>query len=134
MPPGIVSIFGGVSVLFLGMVKQEDMVVGESNLIMEAIADPELYIWYIYFGELGSLNDLNFLSCSSIIGSIMSKMFDCSFPEYKINNTFHDYMTYFVEGIYPKLSIFISTYGDPHNEKEVLFLKLIYCVFDWLCF
>ena len=31
----------------------------KNTLILEAICDPDTYIWYCFFGEPGSLNDLN---------------------------------------------------------------------------
>jgi hypothetical protein len=37
------------------------------TLILEAISDPDLYIWYCHFGEPGSLNDLNVFDKSSIV-------------------------------------------------------------------
>jgi hypothetical protein len=30
--------------------------------VLEAIADPDLYSWYYFFGEAGSLNDINILN------------------------------------------------------------------------
>jgi hypothetical protein len=40
-------------------------------LILEAIADADTYMWYVFFGEVGSLNDTNILDKSSIVGSIL---------------------------------------------------------------
>ena len=42
----------------------------KNNLILEAICDPDTYIWYSFFGEPGSLNDLNILEKFTIVGSI----------------------------------------------------------------
>ena len=41
-------------------------------LILEVICDPDTYIWYCFFGELGSLNDLNILEKLTIVGSILN--------------------------------------------------------------
>jgi hypothetical protein len=40
----------------------------DKTLVLEAIADADLYIWYNFFGEAGSLNDINILNKSSIVG------------------------------------------------------------------
>ena len=45
-------------------------------LILEAICDPDTYIWYCFFGEPGSLNDLNILKKSTIVGSILNGTMD----------------------------------------------------------
>jgi Plant transposon protein len=45
---------------------------GKKTKIMEAIADQDTYLWYVFFGEPGSLNDLNVLSKSSIVSAILS--------------------------------------------------------------
>ena len=39
---------------------------GRKTMVMEAICDPFLYIWYFNFGHPGSLNDINVLDRSSI--------------------------------------------------------------------
>ena len=44
---------------------------GKKTLILEAIADADTYMWYVFFGEVGSLNDTNILDKSSIVGSIL---------------------------------------------------------------
>jgi hypothetical protein len=43
-------------------------------LILEEIAYPDLYIWYHVFGEAGSLNDINILNKSSILGSVIQSV------------------------------------------------------------
>ena len=39
---------------------------GDETLVLEAICDHDLYVWYHFFGEPGSLNDLNILDKSSM--------------------------------------------------------------------
>ena len=57
------------------------------TLVMEAISDPDLYIWYFYFGAQGSNNDINILDNSSILGSILSQSFNTKVEPYEINGT-----------------------------------------------
>ena len=42
-------------------------------MMMEVIYDPELYMWYFHFGEPGSLNDINILYRSTIMGTILDQ-------------------------------------------------------------
>jgi hypothetical protein len=90
----------------------------EKTLILEAIADPDLYIWYYFFGEAGSLNDINILNKSSIVGSILHGSFDLKTEPYTINGTTRDWLYFLVDGIYPPYSIFINTFQHPHDEME----------------
>jgi len=46
------------------------------SLILEAICDPHLYIWFHHFGEPGSLNNINVLNKSSILFSIFNGELD----------------------------------------------------------
>jgi hypothetical protein len=48
----------------------------DKTLVLEAIADPDLYIWYSFFGEAGSLNDINILNKSSIFALILDGSFN----------------------------------------------------------
>ena len=87
----------------------------KNTLILEAICDPDTYIWYSFFGEPGSLNDLNILKKSTIVGSILNGTMDLRIPQelhYCINGMFHDYLYFLVNGIYPKWPIFISIISD----------------------
>jgi hypothetical protein len=90
----------------------------DKTLILEAIADPDLYIWYHFFGEAGALNDINILDKSSIIGSILNGTFDLKIEPYTINNTTRNLLYFLVDGIYRKYSIFISTIRHPATEME----------------
>jgi hypothetical protein len=93
----------------------------EKTLVLEAIADPDLYIWYYFFGEAGSLNDINILNKSSIIGSILDGSFDIKTQPYTINETTRDWLYFLVDGIYPGYSIFINSINHPQDEKEKYF-------------
>ena len=94
-------------------------------LILEVICDPDTYIWYCFFGEPGSLNDLNILEKSTIVGSILNGTMDLQLPQelhYCINGTVRDYLYFLVNGIYPKWPIFISTISDATpGSKDKLF-------------
>lgn len=92
----------------------------KNTVILEAIADGSCYIWYINFGDPGSLNDINVLDKSSIVGSILQGTFDIKTDPYVINNTVRDWMYFLVDGIYPEWAIFVKTIpdsarNDPHK-------------------
>ena len=88
------------------------------SLILEAICDSDTYIWYHFFGEPGSLNDINILDRSSIVGAIFGQTFNSQVVPYIINGTTRDYMYFLVDGIYPLWSIFPKTNPNPVTEDE----------------
>ena len=74
----------------------------KNTLILEAIWDHDTYIWYYFFEEPGSLNDLNILKKSTIVGSILNGTMDLRLPQelhYCINGTVRDYLYFLVDGI-----------------------------------
>ena len=76
---------------------------GKNTLILEAISDHRRYIWYANFGDAGSLNDINVLDKSSIVGAMLSGKLAMKSPDsYKINGKERDWMYFLVDGIYPE--------------------------------
>ena len=94
---------------------------GKTTLILEAIADHRKYFWYINFGDAGSLNDLNVLDKSSIVGAMIGGRFDISIEEYEINETVRDWMYFLVDGIYPEWAIFVSTFTNKDTPRKKAF-------------
>lgn len=96
---------------------------GKTTLILEAVADHRRYIWQASFGDAGSLNDLNVLDKSSIVGSLLTGDLSIKTEPYKINGTTRDCMYFLVDGIYPEWAIFVNTYTDPIDPKKNTFAK-----------
>ena len=88
---------------------------------MEALVDPELFIWYFNFGTPGSLNDINVLDRSNIVASLISGTFDMKIPGYKINGTVRDWMYFLADGIYPCWSIFAESVDNPTHASEIVY-------------
>jgi hypothetical protein len=70
---------------------------GKKTIIMEAIADVDHYLWYINFGSPGSLNNINVLDKSSIVGAMMCGKFDIKVPKYQINGTSRDWLYFLAD-------------------------------------
>ena len=92
------------------------------TIVLEAIADAELWIWHACFGAPGSLNDINVMDSSPTIGSILAGTFPPRFP-YVIHGRFRSLPYYLADGIYPNWSIFVKTIKTPANSKEKIFAK-----------
>ena len=96
-----------------------------NTIVLEAICCPDLYIWQHYFGDPGSLNDINILDKSTIVESFLRGDFRLRLPphlHYKINDTVRDWLYFLVDGIYPDWSVFISTIAQAEpRTPEALF-------------
>jgi Plant transposon protein len=76
------------------------------TVVLEAICDPNLFIYFSFFGLPGSLNDINILDRSTVFSALLSRRFDLKTKEYTINNNVRDWLYFLVDGIYPPWSIF----------------------------
>lgn len=94
---------------------------GKKTIILESIGDFRRYLWYVNFGDPGSLNDLNVLDKSSIVGAMLSGTLDLKCDPYKINGTLRDWNYFLVDGIYPKWSIFVNSYQATTDPKKTKF-------------
>ena len=93
------------------------------TIVMEAMCDPFLYIWYFNFGAPGSLNDINILDRSNIVGALTTGEFDNKVPPYNINGRHRDWLYFLVDGIYPCWSVFVKTNNSPTTQRETKFAK-----------
>ena len=71
----------------------------EPNIILEAVASYDLWIWHLFFGLPGSNNDINMLGWSHVF----SKFVQGPAPavNYSINGHNYTMRYYLVDGIYP---------------------------------
>lgn len=93
------------------------------TIVLEAVVDCNLRMWYCNFGSAGSLNDINILQKSSIVGGLIDGSYSLKIPKYTINGVQRDYCYFLTDGIYPPWSIFISTYPYAVTDKEKKFSK-----------
>jgi hypothetical protein len=93
--------------------------VHDPTIILEAVADKDLWIWHAFFGMPGSHNDINVLHRSSLF----ARLAEGQAPEvkYTINN--HEYTMgyYLADGIYPDWATFVKTIQEPQGNKNKYF-------------
>lgn len=87
------------------------------TIVLEAIADGDLWIWHAFFGCPGTLNDINVLEKSTTIQKIIAGSFPPSFP-YTLNGRIRRLLYYIGDGIYPNWALFAKTISEPGSEKE----------------
>lgn len=90
------------------------------TVVLEAIADSELWIWGMNFGSAGSLNDINILDASSIVQKILEGEMLPGFS-YEINGRQRRLCYYNVDGIYPNWAIFVKTIAEALERKHKMF-------------
>ncbi|ETP33363.1 hypothetical protein F442_18106 [Phytophthora nicotianae P10297] len=92
---------------------------GAPTVVLEAIATADRWIWHAFFGIPGSNNDLNILDRSPLLHSFLND----SQPrvQYEIDGVNYDTPYYFVDGIYPAWSTFISAYTEPEERSKKAF-------------
>ena len=93
--------------------------VHEPTIILEAVADKDLWIWHAFFGMPGSHNDINVLHRSSLF----ARLAEGQAPEvnYTINNNEYTMGYYLADGIYPSWATFVKTIPEPQGNKKKYF-------------
>ena len=87
------------------------------SIILEAVADYDLWIWHAFFGLPGSNNDINVLESSHLFTNLAA---DTAPPaNYVINGKSYDMGYYLADGIYPKWATLVQSIHDPHGPKKI---------------
>ncbi|KAL3334478.1 hypothetical protein AABB24_030952, partial [Solanum stoloniferum] len=92
---------------------------GSPTIILEAVADYDLWIWHAYFGLPGTNNDINVLESSHLFSNLASGIAPPA--HYVIQGKEYDMGYYLADGIYPKWSTIVQTIRDPHSQQKKYF-------------
>ncbi|XP_021733024.1 uncharacterized protein LOC110699819 [Chenopodium quinoa] len=90
-----------------------------ATLILEAVADQDLWIWHAFFGMPGSCNDLNFLYRSPVFDDVLQGR--APPINFWVNGRQYELAYYLADGIYPKWPTFIQGITHPQVQKDKLF-------------
>ncbi|XP_073312269.1 protein ANTAGONIST OF LIKE HETEROCHROMATIN PROTEIN 1-like [Primulina huaijiensis] len=89
------------------------------TIILEAVADYELWIWHAYFGLPGSNNDVNVLSKSHLFVNLANGVAPPA--KYVIQGKECTMGYYLADGIYPKWPTLVQTIHNPQGPKKKYF-------------
>jgi hypothetical protein len=98
------------------------------TIVLEAIADYNLFFWHLSYGYAGAMNDLCILNISPLLrkwteGTFTALEQEAGVVPYVVGDESFDRMFVLVDGIYPKYSRFVRGLPQPVTDKEVRFTK-----------
>ncbi|XP_019166679.1 PREDICTED: uncharacterized protein LOC109162433 [Ipomoea nil] len=94
----------------------------ELTIILEAVADYDLWIWHAHFGMPGSNNDINVLEASYLFSNLVNGIAPPC--HYVIQGQQYNTGYYLAIGIYPKWSTLVQTIHEPRGPKKKLFAMM----------
>jgi hypothetical protein len=92
---------------------------GHPTLVLEAMADHNLFFWHASFGWAGTLNDLNIWEGSDLYREFLDGTWSerVDFP-FSINGQDFNKLYVLVDGIYPELARFVKPLMEPTLRHE----------------
>ena len=92
---------------------------GAPTIILEVVADYDLWIWHAYFGMPGSNNDINVLESSRLFSNLTQGIAPPA--NYMIQENEYNMGYYLADSIYPKWSTIVQTIQHPQGTKKKYF-------------
>ncbi|XP_047314080.1 putative nuclease HARBI1 [Impatiens glandulifera] len=89
---------------------------GKPTIILEAIADYDLWIWHAYFVLPGTNNDINVLESSHLFSNLTQGISPPA--HYVIQGKEYNMGYYLADSIYPKWSTIVQTIHEPRGPKK----------------
>jgi hypothetical protein len=94
---------------------------GRPTIVVEALADYNLYAWHAVFGYSGTFNDISIWDSSYLLQSLCDGTFTgLDFPFTVGGEVFYQ-LWMLVDGIYPSLARFVKPISVPVGKRETLF-------------
>ena len=91
------------------------------SIVLEAVADHNLWFWHAAYGYAGTLNDLNILNISPLLEAWVDGSFcelESQVTPYKIGDQTFNLLYVLVDGIYPRFTRFLKGFKEPISRPE----------------
>ena len=92
---------------------------GNPTIILEVVADYDLWIWHAYFGMPGTNNDINVLESSNHFSNLAKGIAPPA--KYVIKEKEYNMGYYLADSIYPKWATIVQTIHQPQGRKKKYF-------------
>jgi hypothetical protein len=101
---------------------------GSPTIVLEAVADYNLWFWHSFFGSGGNFNDLNVLDRSNLQKMFIDGTMEClerqsGATPFEIAGEVFSQLFLLVDGIYPPFSRFIRGMKDPLLNIDKVFTE-----------
>jgi hypothetical protein len=91
--------------------------IGKPTIVLEGLADYNLWFWHVAFGYPGSMNDINVWDNSPLHKAYVNGAFSSIDFEFHIGGSRFTKLWVLVDGIYPKLARFVQTISVPLGRQ-----------------
>jgi len=88
------------------------------------VCDEDLWIWHLFVGAPGSLNDINVMHQSSLYLDMTAGRWPSRNQSYTLNGTTRSLPYYLVDSFYPRYAFFMSPHPMPTTEGHKVFNRL----------
>jgi len=97
---------------------------GSRGVVFEAVCDEDLWIWHLFVGAPGSLNDINVLNQSPLYLNVTAGRWPPRGVIFTVNGITRQLPNYLFHGINPRYAFLVSPYPMPMTEEAKTFNRL----------
>lgn len=99
---------------------------GHPTIVLEGVADYNLFFWYASYGYAGTLNDINIMRLSPLFDQFLDGSFESierGVVPYQVSGDGFHRMYLLVDGIYPRMSRFVKGIKQPIGDQQRKYSK-----------
>jgi len=91
---------------------------------VEAVCDEDLWVWHLFVGAPGSLNDINVMQQSPLYLVVTGFRRPPRGTPFTLNGRTRTLLYYLVDSIYPRYAFLMSPHPEPSTEEQTTFNRL----------
>jgi len=95
------------------------------GIVVEAVCDEDLWVWHLFVGAPGSLNDINVMQQSPLYLDVTGGRWPPRGTPFTIKGRTRTLPYYLVDGIYPRYEFLRSPHPKPSTEEQTTFNRLL---------
>jgi len=97
---------------------------GPRGVVVEAVGDEDLWIWHLFVGAPGSLNDINVLNESPLRLDVTAGRWPPRGVTFTVNGITRTQLHFLADGIYPRYAFIVSPHPMPTTDEAMTFNRL----------